>query len=55
VVNRVVRTRIQVAGGGDRFTFGSGYLVAPGRVLTAAHVLVAPRQDPPARKGQTSP
>jgi tetratricopeptide (TPR) repeat protein len=49
----VVRTRIQVAGGGDRFTFGSGYLVAPGRVLTAAHVLVAPREDPPARKGQT--
>ena len=34
-LERVVRTRVPDAGG-HRFTFGSGYLVAPGRVLTAA-------------------
>jgi tetratricopeptide (TPR) repeat protein len=34
---RVVRTRVPIDGG--RFVFGSGYLVAPQRVLTAKHVL----------------
>lgn len=48
-LERVVRIRVPDAGGGDRFAFGSGYLVAPGRVLTAAHVLIAPGRDPPTR------
>jgi non-specific serine/threonine protein kinase len=39
------------AAGGDSFTFGSGYLIGPGRVLTAAHVLVAPGRDRPAEAG----
>ncbi len=39
---RVVRTRVPIGGG--LFVFGSGYLVAPGRVLTARHVLSAPGQ-----------
>jgi hypothetical protein len=37
---RVVRTR--VSAGEDGWVFGSGYLVAPGRVLTARHVLAVP-------------
>jgi tetratricopeptide (TPR) repeat protein len=35
--HRVVRTRVPVRA--DVWVFGSGYLVAPGRVLTARHVL----------------
>ena len=46
---RVVRTRVPVAD--QVWTFGSGYLVAPGRVLTARHVLVV--DGKPARIGQT--
>ncbi|MHA6757505.1 trypsin-like peptidase domain-containing protein [Streptacidiphilus sp. PAMC 29251] len=39
---RVVRVRRGASGGGgSRYRFGSGYLVAPGWVLTAAHVLIA--------------
>lgn len=34
---RVVRTRVPI--GENLFVFGSGYLVAPGRVITARHVL----------------
>jgi tetratricopeptide (TPR) repeat protein len=51
-VSRVVRTRVRDPGGGRRFSFGSGHLLAPGRVLTAAHVLVPPGGDPPATVGQ---
>jgi hypothetical protein len=37
--HRVVRTRVPIPNG--LFVFGSGYLVAPARVLTARHVLAA--------------
>jgi tetratricopeptide (TPR) repeat protein len=45
---RVVRTRVPIGGG--QFVFGSGYLVAPYRVLTARHVLTTNRDAP--RLGQ---
>lgn len=51
-LERAVRVRVPASGGGGRFTFGSGYLVAPGRVLTAAHVLIAPDRHRPTTKGQ---
>jgi tetratricopeptide (TPR) repeat protein len=51
-MSRVVRTRVPGSRGGRRFSFGSGYLVALGRVLTAAHVLVPPGMDPPPTAGQ---
>jgi tetratricopeptide (TPR) repeat protein len=41
---RVVRTRVLVHD--DLWVFGSGYLVAPGRVLTAKHVLVPDERIP---------
>ncbi len=37
--HRVVRTRVPISD--DLFVFGTGHLVAPGRVLTARHVLAA--------------
>jgi Trypsin-like peptidase domain len=36
---RVLRTAVPLDGGGDVYRLGSGYLVADGLVLTAAHVL----------------
>ena len=42
--NRVVRTRVPI--GPDLWVFGSGYLVAAGRVLTAGHVLAEEPQEP---------
>lgn len=36
-LQRVVRTRVPL--GADRWLFGTGYVVAPGAVLTAGHVL----------------
>src|SRR3954453_16306680 len=39
VEHRVVRTRVAIDVG--LWSFGSGYLVAPGRVLTARHVLAS--------------
>jgi trypsin-like peptidase/NB-ARC domain-containing protein len=47
-----VRIRVPDAAGGGPFTFGSGYLATSRRVLTAAHVLAVPGQDPSATKGQ---
>jgi hypothetical protein len=41
---RVVRLRTKAKDGGRDFRHGSGYLVAPGRLLTAAHALLPPRQ-----------
>lgn len=50
---RVVRTAVRLADGGALYRFGSGYLIADGLVLTAAHVLeretgVAAQEDQPA-------
>jgi hypothetical protein len=50
---RVVRTAVRLADDGDLYRFGSGYLIADGLVLTAAHVLdratgVAPEEGQPA-------
>jgi tetratricopeptide (TPR) repeat protein len=42
--SRVVRTRVPI--GEDLWSFGSGYLVTPGRVLTARHVLADHDQQP---------
>ena len=46
---RVVRLRVPAADG-SLYSFCSGYLVAPGTVLTAAHVLL-----PPGRDGRPAP
>jgi hypothetical protein len=48
-----VRTAVQLADSGDLYRFGSGYLIADGLVLTAAHVLErasgeAPQEGQPA-------
>jgi tetratricopeptide (TPR) repeat protein len=42
--HRVVRTRVPIRA--DVWVFGSGYLVAPGRVLTARHVLADQGVEP---------
>lgn len=42
--SRVVRTRVPIDD--ERSAFGSGYLVAPGRVLTARHALADRDQQP---------
>lgn len=39
---RVVRVRTRAMGGGLAFRHGSGYVIAPGCVLTVAHVLLPP-------------
>ena len=44
VQRRVVRTRVPIREG--LFVFGSGYLVATGRVLTARHVLTPENTEP---------
>ncbi len=49
--HRVVGTAVPLAAGGDRYKFGSGYLIANGMVLTAAHVL-EPAKGVSAQKGQ---
>jgi V8-like Glu-specific endopeptidase len=43
---RVVRTSVPLGDRTGNYRFGSGYLIADGLVLTAAHVLVAPDQGP---------
>lgn len=48
---RVVQTAVRLADGGGLYNLGSGYLIADGMVLTAAHVL-APAADVTAREGQ---
>ncbi len=40
--SNVVRLRTSALGGGHRYRFGSGYLIGPGLVLTAAHTLRTP-------------
>lgn len=50
---QIVRTSVALDGGDDLYLFGSGYLIADGLVLTAAHVLerapgVAAREGQPA-------
>ena len=51
--DRAVRIAVTLAAGGDQYRLGSGYLIADGLVLTAAHVLAlrdgeAPLQGQPA-------
>jgi hypothetical protein len=49
---RVLRLRLRpIATDGPPWQFGSGYFVASGRVLTAAHVLVPPDGDVPVSVG----
>ena len=43
---RVVRTSVPLGDGTGNYRLGSGYLIADGLILTAAHVLVPPGQDP---------
>lgn len=51
--SRVVRLRVAPSTGeGPPWMFGSGYLVAKGRVLTAAHVLSPPDQEEHPQRGQ---
>ena len=50
---RVVRTAVPLASGGGLYNLGSGYLIADGLVLTAAHVL-EPAERVAARKGQAA-
>ena len=49
--HRVVRTAAPLASGGNRYRLGSGYLIADGLVLTAAHAL-EPAEGVPAQTGQ---
>jgi hypothetical protein len=49
--HRVVGTAVPLAASGDDYKFGSGYLIANGMVLTAAHVL-EPAEGMTAQKGQ---
>lgn len=42
---RVVRVRTKAEDGGRVFSQASGYLVAPGRLLTVAHALLPPGQS----------
>lgn len=44
---RVVRVRIDANPAVGTFQFGSGYVVAPGLVMTAGHVLTVDREFPP--------
>ena len=50
---RVVRTAVPLAPGGGLYNLGSGYLIADGLVLTAAHML-EPAEGVAARKGQVA-
>ena len=43
---RVVRTSVPLGDGTGKYRLGSGYLIANGLILTAAHVLVPPDQGP---------
>ncbi|HEX2699411.1 MAG TPA: trypsin-like peptidase domain-containing protein [Acidimicrobiales bacterium] len=47
----VVRTRVSTSGGAP-YRFGSGYLIAPGLILTARHVLAAPGESDSAEPGR---
>jgi hypothetical protein len=49
--HRVMRTAVPLATGGDNYRLGSGYLIADGLVLTAAHVL-EPADRLTAQEGQ---
>ena len=51
--HRVVRTAVPLAGGGDRYRLGSGYLISDGLVLTATHVLEQ-AEGVAAEKGQAA-
>jgi hypothetical protein len=51
--HRVARTAVQLADSQDRYRFGSGYVIAEGLVLTAAHVL-KDAEDSVAREGQVA-
>jgi hypothetical protein len=42
---RVIRLRVAGPGPGPVYSFGSGYLIAPGIALTAGHVLVPPDRN----------
>jgi hypothetical protein len=49
--HRVMRIAVPLATGDDNYRLGSGYLIADGLVLTAAHVL-EPAERQPAQEGQ---
>src|SRR6516225_7235234 len=49
--SRVVQARVLRDSARNLYSFGSGYVIAPGLVLTAAHVL-EPKKGIPAEKAQ---
>ena len=51
MLERAARIRVEDPSHPGRYAFGSGFLLAAGRILTAAHVLVGPDRPPPARPG----